>query len=357
MKDPLKNVLYGFAIDGQIIELKDFVRGHLHNTYIGTWEHDGHRTRFLHQRINNHVFRDVKLLMSNIERISSHLKKHLTPGEQTLEIVRAKDGGLVVEAKEEVWRTYKFIENSVSYDRIPGPEYAKAAAQMLGRFHLCLADLAVSEVRETIPEFQNIALRFKVFVEAHKADTYRRAKGAQSEIRQILDNQSLFETIENGLKSAQIPLRIVHGDPKINNILFQTNSAKAIAMVDLDTAMPGTALYDFGDLVRSSSLDVEEDSAKIQDFDVSRFALLSEGYLSQMRSLLTPSELALLPLAPQIITITLAARFLSDYLTGDAYFKVQHPEQNLLRARTQLFLLESMKQNYVDMQKLIKRMI
>ena len=317
-------------------------RGHIHDTFISTWAHDGVSRRYLHQRINNTVFTNVAAVMHNIERVTEHFRdkpngESQAHGISTLKLVSAASGASYVELPSGSWRTYEFIENSVSYDVCEGREMAFEVARAFGWFQSQLIDLDPDDLQMTIPQFFDSAHRAVQLDEVLGAGPERLAE-VTAELAFVDARRALIEHVE------PMPTRIVHGDTKLNNVLFDRDSGAPKGIVDLDTCMPGVSLYDFGDLVRFTAATCREDEADLDavDMDLDLYRALAEGYLDHAADFLTPAEIEWMPFAAQWVTLTVGVRFLTDYLAGDVYFKTSRPGHNLDRARVQFRLVQSM---------------
>ena len=328
-----------FAIEGELIEVVPHQRGHIHDTFISTFrEADGSLRRFLHQRMNRRVFTDLDALMHNVERVTSHLESlHSEDGLETLRLVRTREGAAWFEDEDGAWRTYHFLEGTVSYDHCPGPELAHAAARAFGGFQARLQGLPAGELRMTIPHFFSSPYRLEQLDEARRLDAADRVKETAAELAFVDQRRELVFAIEKRLEDGRLTSRVVHGDTKLNNVLFDAQSGQARCVVDLDTCMPGWSLYDFGDLVRFTAATSSEDETDLcrAGMDLELYAALVEGYLEGAGEFLTAEERTLMPLAARLVTLTIGMRFLADHLAGDIYFKVSRPGQNLDRARVQ----------------------
>ncbi len=352
--DLARAVAQRFAIDGALEGIETFERGHIHDTFVSTWRAGPHRQRFLHQRVNDQVFRDVPSLMNNIERVTSHLRRH--SGElATLQLVSTRDGRSYLHDDSGAWRTYVFIENTESHDLCASPELAYAAAHAFGSFQECLSDLDTSCLRETIPEFFSSPHRLRQFDTALAADAVGRAKTAAVEVGFVQRRRAMCPVFADMLKTGRLPTRVVHGDTKLNNVLFDRTTGSPVCVVDLDTCMPGYSLYDFGDLVRFTAATCVEDEPELTKagMDLGLYEALVSGYIDAAQSFLTEDEIGLMPFAARLVTFTVGMRFLTDHLAGDVYFKVARPGHNLDRARVQFAMVESMERQEAAMNRVL----
>lgn len=329
-------ILSAFAIEGELESIAPFGSGHIHDTRVGTWRMiAGGTRRYVHQRLNSNVFRDIPALMRNIEIVTSHLR---AAGQISLTLVPTRDGStFAASSSGEIWRTFEMIEGAASHEICGGESEARESARALGAFEAGLSDLDVSVLTETIPYFHHIPRRFEALEQAVRADTAGRASICAKEIDLAMSYRKEASAIQDALERSEIPVRVTHNDMKLNNVLFD-EKGRAVAIVDLDTVMAGSALYDFGDLARNVSLRVAEDEKDLSKVRIEKPLMegLTRGYLEVMRERLTAREIELLPLAPRLMALALAVRFLTDHLNGDTYFKIGYEGHNLVRSRTQL---------------------
>jgi len=348
----VRDVVTAFRIEGRPVRIEPFERGHIHDTFVSTWDRNGVVSRFLHQRINDRVFRDVAALMNNIDRVTRHLAaRRAAFGLRTLELVATRDDRVFLEHDTGCWRTYRFVEGTHSYDLCESPAQARAAARAFGDFQARVSDLDVRGLRETIPDFFSSPHRLAQFDRALRTDVAHRAAQVGSEIAFVDERRALFDVIEAALADGSVPRRIVHGDTKLNNVLFDTRTGAAVCVVDLDTCMPGWTLYDFGDLVRFTAATSVEDERDLRraGMDFELYRAIVEGYLEAAGWFLTGAEFALMPVAARLVTLTIGVRFLTDHLEGDRYFKVHREGHNLDRARVQFAMVEAMERRESEM--------
>jgi hypothetical protein len=354
--DAVRSALQGFQIQGEFVECHPHERGHIHDTFISTWGSGEKVRRYLHQRMNETVFRDIPALMHNIERISRHMLEKQgaadsLDGFHVLDLVPTTEGKSYLCTSSGPWRTYHYIENSTSYDICSSEERAFEAARAFGWFQAQLVDLKAGELKETLPRFFSPPHRLTQFDKALAGDPSGRAGSCVAEIRFVEERRNTVQIVEQELEAGSIPTRIVHGDTKLNNILFDNATGVAKSIVDLDTCMPAWSLYDFGDLVRFTAATSGEDERDLEKVgtDFRLYRALVNGYLENAREFLTPREIELMPYAARLVTFTIGLRFLTDYLDGDIYFKTERTAQNLDRARVQFKMVEGMEQREEDM--------
>jgi hypothetical protein len=323
--------------------------GHINDTFLVTCAGGAAPPqRFILQRINTHVFKDPLAVMANIAAVTCHLRERLTregdPSEGcALSLVPARDGrDYAIDAEGGFWRVFDYVEG-VTLDASTGPAAAREAARAFGRFQRQLVDYAGPRLAYTIPRFHDTPDRLARFEAALHDDPRGRAAGARAEVDALLSRAPLASGLADHAARGGLPERVVHNDTKINNVRFAP-SGEAVCVIDLDTVMPGLALHDFGDLVRSAAATALEDERDLSRVaaDPEIVSALAEGYLSEAGEFLTPEEKAALLLSGHVMVYQQALRFLTDHLEGDRYFRVHREGHNLDRARTQLRLLESL---------------
>jgi thiamine kinase-like enzyme len=364
MVPPLKEIFYLFKADGTFLNGEPYGNGHIHDTFrIETAEKD--KDDYIIQRLNNRVFKNIPQLQDNIERVTLHLRQKLQLIQgadikrECLTLVPSRDGKTWInDSSENFWRMYIFISDHRSYNIVDSPGKAFEGGKAIGRFQAMLADLGGRPLYETIPWFHDIEKRLETFDQKVKEDRAGRVKVASREIRSCLDRAEEMKVILRLGREGSIPLRITHNDTKFNNILLDKND-KALCVIDLDTVMPGYVHYDFGDAIRTAantSSEDEKDLSKVE-MDIKLFNAYAEGYLDETRNTLNDVEKDWLAFAPQLITYTIALRFLTDYIDGDTYFKIHYKDHNLHRAMAQIKLLESMEKQYKEMTRIMRRLI
>lgn len=343
----IADILNNFDIEGKVLSVCRYGEGHINTTYLVTTD----KKRFILQRINNSVFPNVDGLMHNIYGVTSHLKKM---GVETLNIVRTKNGEIYFKG-DEPYRIYDFIENTVTYQSSDNVEMFACSGEAFGKFQNYLASYDASALVETIPRFHDTPKRFTDFVRALEEDKMGRASACRKEIDFVLSRESTYGTIINELKSGSLPLRVTHNDTKLNNVLMDAKTNKARAVIDLDTVMPGSMLYDFGDSIRFGACDNKEDEpdvAKVK-FNRDKFIAYAKGYCNAVKDSITAREAELLPFGAYLMTIECGMRFLTDYLNGDVYFKTTRAGQNLDRCCTQLCLATKIYDSIPELQEVV----
>jgi Ser/Thr protein kinase RdoA (MazF antagonist) len=318
---------------------------------VSRWNQAGVRERYLHQRINHRIFTRPDDEMEKIQRVTRHIAGKLAAAavagrsRRVLTVVPGREGKpWVRDPQGGWWRTYLFIEGAHTLELASSAEEARLLGKSIGNFQKQLADLGGERLHETIPDFHDMEKRYCRFREALRRDPVNRAEKVRGEIDFMEGNEERGAILVRSLREGRIPERICHNDTKMNNILIDNAGSEALCVGDLDTVMPGTSLFDLGDLVRTAAARAEEDERDLSKavFDRSFFRALLEGYLSEALDFLIPPEQDLLAEAGRNITQIMALRFLTDYLEGDRYYRTARPEHNLDRCRNQIALIRSM---------------
>ena len=334
----LQEVLDAFGIKEKVVP---YGNGHINDTYCSV------SAKYIIQRINTDVFQDADALMGNIERVTEFLKKKIIaeggdPERETLTVVKTVDGKPYYKFDDDnVFRVYLCIGQTYTIESDKTPEDMYNAGKGFGKFQQMLADFDAESLNETIVDFHNTPKRVEALKQAIAEDRAGRADSVRVEIDFALKNAEFSDIVVNGIKSGDIPLRVTHNDTKINNILYDEQSGEAIAVIDLDTVMPGSMLYDFGDALRMGASTAAEDETNLDDvrFDKECFEAFARGYLAETKSVMSPMELELLPFSVKLLTYECGTRFLTDYLNGDIYFTIHRENHNLDRARNQFKLV------------------
>ena len=340
-----------FRITGSPVSCAEFGSGHINLTYKVNCD-DG--SAYILQRINQYVFTDPKAVMENVGAVTEYLRTRVSDPSEILHFVSSDTGTYYyVDEAGEYWRCYEFADG-LCLDLPESDKDFYESAIAFGRFQEMLRDFPAETLHETIPLFHNTANRYRLFRKALQEDRVGRAASVQSEIDFLLQRQEEGATICRLLDAGEIPLRVTHNDTKLNNVLLDCKTRKALCVLDLDTVMPGSSLYDYGDSIRFGAATAPEDEKDLSKMGINLhlFRVYTAGYLAACKSL-TPKERELLPLGAKTLTLELAVRFLTDYLDGDRYFKTAYPEHNLVRARAQMKLVADMEEKWEDMQKIV----
>jgi Ser/Thr protein kinase RdoA (MazF antagonist) len=346
-----------FDINGEFVEVVAYGSGHINDTYRVVFNQASVPVRFILQRINRTIFKNPSAMMENIQQVTAHLAAQVA-GEpdcerHVLTLIPARNGhAWHVDADGEYWRVYRFIERASTYDAVESPDQAYQAAKAFGRFQTLLGGLPEPRLHDTIPDFHNTPKRFQALQQAIALDVANRAILAKPEIEFALAHESMAGI----LMSAGLPERVTHNDTKFNNVMLDDATGEGICVIDLDTVMPGLTLYDFGDMVRTTTSPAKEDEQNLSQVSLQfpMFEALIRGYLGSAGGLLTDAEKDHLVYAGKVITFEQGIRFLTDYLAGDTYYKVHRDGHNLDRCRTQFKLIESIEQQEAAMERLVQ---
>lgn len=358
--------LAAYDFGGEITDAIRFGSGHINETFNVSVLRDNNETkRFILQKINTNVFKNPGQVMDNIISVTEYLKEKIKqrggdPSRETLSVLRTKKGeSFFKDSAGGCWRCYEYVEDTFSLDKVEVPDHFYQAAKSFGAFLCMLKDYDASSLYETIPRFHDTPHRYRSLRRAVVADKFDRVESAIDEIafaaRHKKDCSRLFDL----QKAGELPCRVTHNDTKLNNILFDPQTGAGICIVDLDTIMPGLALFDYGDAIRfgaSTALEDEPDLDKVH-FDLNLYELYTKGYLEGTDGALTPLECECLPWGAKIMTLECGIRFLTDYLQGDTYFRTQYDDHNLVRARTQFKLVAEMEEHWEEMYDILHKYI
>lgn len=352
--------VFGFQ---KVIGVEQIKSGNINCTYLVVNDTGDQQKKYILQRINVHVFKNPQKVMENIEAVTSHLKKKYTKkygsyDRRCLVMVHTKDGQPYFESEElGFWRCMEFIEDATAYDQVEELSHFESAGAAFGEFQRLLADYDAKSLYETIPNFHNTMVRYETFVADVQKDIANRVQDVAEEVQSILERKELAEYVVNLLEQQMIPLRVTHNDTKLNNIMIDNATGEGICVIDLDTIMPGTALFDFGDAIRFGANHTYEDDSNLENvyLDLQLFEAFTKGFVEKTNGFLTKEEIKALPIGALVITFEQAMRFLNDYINGDTYFKVLYPEHNLVRARNQIQLFKDMEEKFEAMQEIVAK--
>ena len=353
-KERLIHIASQFALEGEVVAIEALGEGFINDTFVVRTAGDA--PDYILQRKNHVVFPDVPGMMANIKAVTEHIKaKVADPMRETLTIVPAKDGKLYVEEGENYWAVCIYIPNTVTYERADSVSLAYQGGVGIGRFQSLLADYD-KPLNETIKGFHNIRWRFEQWDATLAADPVGRVKEVSQEIGWIESRRDEMLAFWARVESGEIPTRVTHNDTKISNILFDAATGGVLCAIDLDTVMSSTSLNDFGDAIRSYANTGAEDDKCLErvEMSIDMFRAYAEGYLSEQRATMCESEKEWLAFSARYITFEQVLRFLMDYIDGDNYYKTAYADHNLVRARAQYKLLQSMERQYAEMCAIIK---
>ncbi len=354
-------ILENFNINGTIMHAEEYGNGHINKTYLIT---TSTKEKFILQQINTNVFKKPKEVMENIELVTNHIRKKCKGlkcdnSRVALEIITTKDKKNYVKYKDNYWRCYRFIDGAKTYEQITDPRQFYEVGKAIGLFQKQLSDFPIKRLNITIPDFHNTPKRYDKFIQVATLDKYSLGMDIFNEIKFVCDRQKDICIIEDGIKSKKIPLRVTHNDTKLNNVMLDEKTGEAICVIDLDTVMPGSVLYDFGDAIRigaSTAVEDEKDLSKVK-LDLNLFREFTKGFLEVLRKDLRKEEINLLVTSAKIITLECGMRFLTDYLDGNNYFKVNYDSHNLVRARTQFKLVSEIEMHEEELNKIVTELL
>lgn len=354
----LKKIMLSFSIEELCQSIVPFGSGHINNTFKVETEHSN--IKYILQDINKSVFTNVPDLMNNIDRVCSHIRSKLElnlkqKNKEVLTIIPTKKAQLYhIDEDGNYWRVFRFIENHIVLDKIETNKQAFEIGKMLGEFQHHLSDFPTPPLYETIPNFHKLKFRLENLEKAIQSDTAKRVQSVKKEINQIEERSIEMLQLSEQIEQNKIPSRITHNDTKCNNFLLNSEH-KGLCVIDLDTVMPGTVLYDFGDAIRTSTNTGDEDDINLDNIslNINLFSAYVRGYMEEAQFFLIQAEIEQLAFSAKFMTYIMATRFFTDYLNGDIYYKINHPEHNLQRSQAQLKLLSSMEFQFKDMKKVI----
>ena len=356
-----------FAVSGDFLYGEELRNGHINTTYRACYRsEDGQEDRYILQRINDYVFKDPAQVMRNVEKVTRHitwklLRRRRDAAGQTLNLFPARGGRNYIVLPEEggMWRCYNNIEGTHTYDVVENTRQAYQAGYAFGSFQDLICDMNPEDIKESIPDFHNTPKRYADLLKSVEADVMGRVANCQAELELLKSWESRYSRITDMLASGEIPTRITHNDTKINNVMLDEETDDAVCVIDLDTVMPGSVLYDFGDMVRTATCMAEEDEEDLSKvrMEMPFFESLAEGYLDAAHGFLTMKEVEFMPFSGWLITTEIGIRFLTDYLDGDKYFRTSKPEHNLIRARNQFKLAQSIDSQLISMGKYVRRLM
>ncbi len=357
----VRSIAQAFLLEGRLTDVRRHGSGHIHESLIATFEENDAGVRYLFQRINSCVFRDVPRMMENIRRVTAHLaavRSDDPDKSRQLSLVPARDGDVFYKDKYgEYWRVYPFIEGTKTYDRIDAPEKGYQAAQAFAEFVRDLSTLPEPPLFETIPGFHDTAKRQAALESAIQEDRVSRACECRNAIACAREHRWMACRVQDLINAGQVPVHPAHNDTKINNVLFDTESGNGVAVVDLDTVMPGTWLHDFGDMVRSAANPAAEDEPDLTKITLRHdlFEAIARGYATGVGAVWNETEWANLVFSAQLLAYELGMRFLTDHLEGDTYFKPSYHGHNLQRSLVQFELLRRIEESKAKLQDIITR--
>ncbi len=364
MKSDLYRIVEKFDIKGTVESVEPLGAGLINDTYkVTTKEQDA--PDYVLQRINHAIFTNVEMLQSNIEAVTAHIRgKLVEAGEEDIErkvlsFVKAESGKTYWHDDTgcwhnggSYWRMMIFIPRAKTYEAVT-PEYAGYAGEAFGNFQSMLADIPV-KLGETIPDFHNMEFRLQQLREAVQANAAGRVEEVRYYLNEIEKRSIEMCKAEQLYREGKLPKRVCHCDTKVNNMMFDENG-KVLCVIDLDTVMPSFIFSDYGDFLRTGANTGAEDDKDLENvnFNMEIFESFTKGYLKGAKPFLTDIEIQMLPYAAALFPYMQCVRFLTDYINGDTYYKIQYPEHNLVRTKAQFRLLQSVEEHAAQMKAFI----
>lgn len=358
----LKAAAAAFCLEGMPKEITPYGNGHINDTFLLVCNDNGAEKKYILQRMNRSIFKNPAALMENVANVTSYLQEEIRksggdPNRETLSVIKTHTGENYLEdSLHNFWRVFPFIDHTFCLEKVENAGDFYDCAVAFGGFQRRLASYPADTLHETIPFFHHTPSRFQDLKKAVEEDAVGRASMVQEEIRFALEREADTHVLTDLLEKGELPLRVTHNDTKLNNILFDDTTRKALCIIDLDTVMPGLSLYDFGDSIRTGANTGAEDEPDLSKvgLNLSLFEVYTKGFLTGCAGSLTPLEIRLLPMGAKLMTYECGIRFLTDFLVGDTYFKIHRPNHNLDRARTQFKLVADMEKKWEDMTKIVE---
>ncbi len=343
-----------FQITGTLQSCERYGSGHINETYLAVTD----KKRYILQKVSTVAFKKPDELMENIIAVTKHLRTKTSDPRGALQLIPTVGGKEYLVTDEGCyWRMYDFIEDSLCLDTAETADDFYESAIAFGMFQKLLAEFPAASLHETIVNFHNTPDRCRQFREALQKDALGRAAWCAKEIKFVLDHEQEASILTDLLKAGELPLRVTHNDTKLNNVMLDATTRKALCVIDLDTVMPGLSLFDYGDSIRFGASTAKEDETDLSKVrvDLSLFEAYTRGFLTACGSSLTAREIELFPLGAKMMTFECGTRFLTDYLSGDVYFHIARPSHNLDRCRTQFKLVAEMEAHWDEMQAIVAR--
>ena len=364
MKPGFEEVVRNFRFEGDFLEARPYGSGHINDTYAACFRTAGGEIRrYLLQRINHHVFTNPEELMENMERVLTHLRSKIIarggdPERESLNLIRTTDTRTFCRMHDgNYWRAFVLIEGARTYQVVESLKHVYHAARAFGDFQELLADFPADTLHETIPDFHHTRKRFDAFVQAVESDVKNRAHAVRPEIEFVVQRVEDTSVLLDLLRAGRLPERVTHNDTKFNNVMIDDETGEGVCVIDLDTVMPGLALYDFGDAVRSGANSAAEDERDLSKvgIDLEIFEQFARGYLHAARGFLSSEEVDNLSFSARLMTFECGIRFLTDHLNGDLYFRTHRENHNLDRCRTQFAMVKDIESKFDHMETIIDR--
>lgn len=357
----ISDICKSFDIGGQYLNCTELTTGNINSTYHARYIRDGERKDYIVQNINTKVFKNPEKVMENIVNVTEYVrqnikKQNLSTKKFVLRVFNTKETGkpYFVDNFGNYWRVYRYIKDSITYDTTNDMSIIEKAGQAFGRFQNCLDGFDANSLFVPLPDFHNTKKRYSALRQAISQDLAGRVNGVSYELTKLFELEEKATRLQTMLDSGLIPLRVTHNDTKCNNVAFDKNTGEALAVLDLDTVMPGAIAYDFGDAIRFIANKTLEDSPELDKvgIDLEKFRAFAKGFLGEVGEKLTQTEKQTLILGVLTMTVELAVRFMTDYLNGDVYFKVKRDGHNLDRTKNQIALALDILEKYALMEEI-----
>lgn len=364
MERELIELCRAFNIGGEFHSIETINNGHINTTFTVKFEEDGKINEYVLQKINQYVFKQPEKVMENISGVTDHIRRKLkkdnkSSDRKTLKFLQSKNGKLfITDNYGDYWRICEFIGNSMTFNETEDLFFIEETGKAFGEFQGFLSDYSAEKLHDTIPQFHNTKNRYENFKRVVEKDPVSRLKFSMSEVAQYLELEEIATIMTTMQQNGELETRVTHNDTKCNNVLFDKVSKKHLCVIDLDTVMPGLIGFDFGDSIRfiaNTTAEDEKDLSKVE-VDLSKFKAFASGFLKELSDSISEIERKTLVLGAITMTVECGLRFLTDYLEGDIYFKIDYPEQNFDRARCQLKLAQSMIQHRKEMEDIINEL-
>ena len=349
----MEKAVFAFRLEGTPVQCSPLGNGHINSTYKIVTDKGN---EYVLQRINTYVFKNPVGLMNNAGAVTDFIRSRVEDPRAALHFLTTNDGAFCFEDEQgEFWRMYDFVDGFCMDAAETAYDFYQSALAF-GNFQQMLSEFPAETLSETIPEFHNTPDRYRKFKESVAADPMGRLAGVKAEVDFILEREEMGSRLQKQRENGTLPLRVTHNDTKLNNVLLDKKTRKSLCVLDLDTVMPGLSAYDFGDSIRFGAATAAEDEKDLSkmEMDLHLFEIYTQGFLEAATNL-TEAEIQALPMGAYTMTLECASRFLKDYLDGDVYFKVDYPDHNLVRARTQIKLVADMEKKMDEMNAIVAR--
>ena len=358
----MENIIKKFDVAGEIVTYGRYGEGHINDTYLVVLNNEGNQELYILQKINNKIFPNVEGLMNNIELVTSYLRNIIIinngdVNRETMNLIKTLDNNNYYFDGVNYYRMFVFVRDTITLQIVENKEDFKESAIAFGRFQKLLKDFDATKLVEVIKDFHNTEVRFNHFLRTLELDKCDRAKECKEEIEFVLQRKEDWLKVIRLIEEKKIPLKVTHNDTKLNNVLLDKDTKKGVCVIDLDTVMPGSSLYDFGDSIRFGCNTASEDEVDLSKvtFSLEYFEAYVEGFLSEVRDSLNEYEKEYLAYSAKLLTLECGIRFLDDYLDGDNYFKIHREKHNLDRCRTQFKLVKEMEEKMEIMNSIVKK--